>query len=918
MHEETEAETRRTRVDVQLARAGWTKASRRVIDEFFLAGDIAVRAEGDLPERRGFADSALLIPDGRPVGVVEVKRFSRDPLEGETQASGYADRVKRRYGIDPFIFLTNGDQIWFWHRSLYPPRQVSGFFTPEDLERLAFIDRFNEPPSQGLVNNSIVDRGYQIEAVKTVAERIELGYRKFLLVLATGTGKTRVAIAAVDLLRQQNWVQRVLFLADRRELVKQARGAFKEHLPDEHRAWIDSGEIDDAASIHLATYPGMMGLYKRLSPGYYDLIVCDESHRSVYNRYRGILEHFDAIHLGLTATPVDFIDRNTFALFDCESGLPTIEYGYDEAVRERYLLPYRPVHVARTGFQVDGMARGELPDEVRQQVQAQGIDPDEFSFDGSDLEKTVSNTGTNESIVREFIEHSIKDKTGTIPAKSIIFAISHRHALALYKAFNRLYPHLQRRGCARVIDSQMERADTLLDDFKHKDMPRVAISVDMLDTGIDVPAIRNLVFAKPVFSKVKFWQMIGRGTRKWTDPDTGAEKADFLIIDHWDSFEYFQINKDGREPAVSVPLPTRLFRLRLQKLEILLGRGLAAEAEATRGKLVEMIQAIPLDTIEVTPFADEIRKLIEQPNAWSAADQNLVQQLSQQIAPLLRYADVGPWAELQFENLTEQLALAHLRADEAETVKLQARVVQDLERLPTDLAEVRQHREALTFALTGGFWQHLDYPRIMDLQETFAPLMRHCARRQARGLVQISTTDKVRQRRWLVYGPGGEGTFAETYRRQVEALVKRLAEQNPALRRLRSGDDVDDADLEAIAATLSGPDLFITASRLREAYEQPQASFADFLRHILGQTKLPDREALIVDAFDRWIRQHPGLGATQLLFLRTLRHALIQRAEVTTLERLREPPFSSIGDPEALFEPDDLTELIDLVTELAA
>jgi type I restriction enzyme R subunit len=273
---------------------------------------------------------------------------------------------------------------------------------------------------------------------------------------------------------------------------------------------------------------------------------------------------------------------------------------------------------------------------------------------------------------------------------------------------------------------------------------------------------------------------------------------------------------------------------------------------------------------------------------------------------------------LQFENLTEQLALAHLRADEAQTTTLQARVIEDLRRLPADLPEVRQHRKALIFALSEGFWQHLDYARIMELQDTFAPLMRHRARRQAQGLVQINTPDKVQKRHWLVYGPGGEGTFAETYRRQVEALVKRLAEQNPALQRLRSGGDVDDADLEAIAATLSGPDLFITATKLREAYEQPQASLADFLRHVLGQTKLPDRETLIVEAFDRWIRQHPGLGATQLLFLRTLRHALIQRAEVTTLERLREPPFSSIGDPEVLFEPDDLTELIGLVTELAA
>ena len=277
MRDELESVTRAERVDHQLAKAGWTRASRRVVDEFFLSGDTAVRADSELPPKDWFVDNALLLPDGRPIAIVEVKRRLREALEGECQSADYAGRCMRKYGIDPSIFLTNGDEIWFWHRSLYPPRPVSGFFAQDDLDRLAFIDRFHEAPSSAVVNSRIVDRAYQIEAVKTVAERIELGYRRFLLVLATGTGKTRVAIALVDLLRRQKWIQRVLFLADRRELVKQAVGAFKEHLPDAPRCWIEGGVIDEGATIHAATYPGMMGLYRQLSPGYYDLIVCDES-----------------------------------------------------------------------------------------------------------------------------------------------------------------------------------------------------------------------------------------------------------------------------------------------------------------------------------------------------------------------------------------------------------------------------------------------------------------------------------------------------------------------------------------------------------------------------------------------------------------------------------------------------------------
>src|SRR5439155_13184278 len=276
-----------------------------------------------------------------------------------------------------------------------------------------------------------------------------------------------------------------------------------------------------------------MTIYQQLSPGYYDLIIADESHRSIYGNesYGGIFDRFDAMLLGLTATPTDFLDHNTFQLFECADDSPTFFYGYDEAVRDKYLVPYRPVHVARTTFQIEGLKPGELPEEVKRQLASQGIEPEQYSFEGSELERRVTITGTNDAIVREFVDHAIKDAVGTLPAKTIIFAVSHKHALELYKSFNRLYPDLQRQGLAKVIDSQMERAEKTLDDFKNKDFPRVAISVDMLDTGIDVPSLRNLVFAKPIFSKVKFWQMLGRGTRTWTDPVSGQKKADFLVID---------------------------------------------------------------------------------------------------------------------------------------------------------------------------------------------------------------------------------------------------------------------------------------------------------------------------------------------------------------------------------------------------
>ena len=917
---ENEQITRKQRIDHQLARAGWGKGSFALVEEFLIQDGELRDPQTPYVAGNEFVDYSLPDATRRPLAIVEAKKSSRDALEGERQAADYADRIKKIHGVDPFIFLANGDEIWFWHRNLYPPRKVSGFFNQDDLLRIAHLDRFGQPLTGAMPLSSIIDRAYQIEAVKTIAEKIEAARRRFLMVLATGTGKTRVAVALVELLMRQERIQRVLFLADRRELVKQAIGAFKEHLPGAPRCWIEGGTIDKDAQIHFATYPGMMSLYRRLSPGYYDLIIADESHRSIYEKksYGGIFDYFDSLLLGLTATPTDFIDRNTFDLFECLDESPTYYYGYDEAVRDKCLVPYRPVHVARTSFQIEGLKPGELPEDVKQQVQAQGVNPDQFSFEGSDLEKKVTNTGTNDAIVREFMENCIKDATGTLPAKSIIFAISHKHALEIYKSFNLLYPDLQRRGLAKVIDSRMERAEKTLDDFKNKDHPRVAISVDMLDTGIDVPAIRNLVFAKPIFSKVKFWQMIGRGTRKWTDPLSGQEKTDFLIIDHWDNFDYFQVNKDGRAGAVTEPLPSRLFRLRLEKLQILAGRVDVESVAYTVRQFRDQMTALPLENINVAPHADEIRTFVGSDEPWHNLADNRIAHLSHTIAPLLRFAETGSYPELQFENYTEQLALAYLKADTDEVGRLRESIVENLVLLPTNIPETRPHLEMLAAVQTEAYWQNLSCPRIMELQAIFAPLMRFRNRRQPGTIVRLSLPDKIQHRHWIIFGPAGEGTFAETYRAQVEARVRELAGENPALQRLQRGEKLDPDEITSLAALLSGPDLFVTEERLREAYHQPHASLAEFLNHILQVALFPSREKIVSQAFEAWVQAHPQLTATQLMFVRTLRKAVLQKAEVSTIESLKQPPFSAIGDPESLFQKPVLNELFDLIDAMAA
>ena len=513
----TEEETRQRRIDAQLGQAGWGLDERSVVQEFALGlREDGSDAHGDT---RGFVDYVLAGVHGRPLAVVKAKRTSRDPLAGKRQAANYADRIASKFGVDPFVFLANGREVLFWDRDRYPPRPVSGFFTREDLERLLHQRRYATALARVELNPAIAGRPYQSEAIRRLTEAIDAARRSFLLVMATGTGKTRTAISLMDALFRARRAQRVLFLADRRALVRQAMTAIREHLPHESLGRVEGGDVPSGARIHVATYPSMMRSYSSLSPGYYDLIVADESHRSIYNRYKSLFDHFDALQLGLTATPTDFIDHNTFDLFGCEDGVPTFNYSYEQAVAEGYLVPYRVLN-ARTSFQIGGIHGETLPAGLQRQLREQGIDLEDLDFEGTDIERTVTNVGTTDALVRELLRICRKDALG-LPAKSIVFAISHDHAKRLYQSFNKLFPDFQRRGLAEIIDSHMERAEEPLDDFKFKDMPRIAIAVDMLDTGIDVPAIRSLMFAKPVFSRVKFWQMIGRGTRLYEDPRTG-------------------------------------------------------------------------------------------------------------------------------------------------------------------------------------------------------------------------------------------------------------------------------------------------------------------------------------------------------------------------------------------------------------
>ncbi|WP_312438513.1 DEAD/DEAH box helicase family protein [Janthinobacterium sp.] len=898
-----ETQTRIELIDSQLARAGWSRNRRNLVNEFLLQTAEPTADYGG----EQFADYVLLGSDGKPIAVVEAKRSSRDEIAGKRQAADYADVIKTKFGTDPFVFLTNGKEIQFWDRERYAPRKVSGFYTRDDLERLRHQRQFAEPLGGVSINAEIAGRDYQNEAIRRVTEGVDAAKRKFLLVMATGTGKTRTTIALVDTLLRSKRVQRVLFLADRRELVRQAMSEFKSHLHNESVARIESGETS-GARIQFSTYPSMMQVYSRLSVGYYDLIVADESHRSIYQRYKAVFDHFDAIQLGLTATPTDYIDHNTFELFDCGDGAPSYYYSYEQAIADQNLVNYRVLD-AQTNFQLQGIQGEALPEPLKQMARDQGVDLDELNFDGSDIEKGIINQGTNDAMVREFMDKSRKDVRG-LPRKSIIFAVSHAHAKRLYEGFNRLYPELQRQGMAEIIDSHMERADATLDDFKYRAMPRVAISVDMLDTGVDVPAIQNLVFAKPVFSKVKFWQMIGRGTRLYTDIATGEIKKDFLIIDHWKNFAYFKLKPDGEVDHPSEPLPVRLFRLRLEKWQLL-----EVQQQGTQTAIADlqaMLKALPRHSINVRPHWDELDALAAQ---WPAPSPSTIEHLSQTIAPLMRLAQLAGLDELQFRIWCERLSVAWLKGDSGEQAKVRERIHEAINSLAENIPQVQRVAEQRAWVQSTGFWQHLDIARLTTLQTVFAPLMRYRTTAPSH-TVEINLPDSITQRSWIIYGPTGEGAFAESYREQVEALVRRLADQLPELAKLKQGEHLGDQELERISDTLNQADLFVTEDTLRKAFEVPAASLADFLRHILCEgAHLPNREQRINAAFDAFIAAHGYLRANQLNFLRAVKAAVVRHGRITRAA-LSEPPLSRVGRVETLFPPQDIDELINLTNQL--
>ena len=743
MEDLSEFSTRKIYIDAMLLGMDWELEG----PDSDVSQEYEVEGMAGVPGQKGYADYVLWGRDGKPLAVVEAKKACKDPNTGRTQAKLYADCLELRFGQRPVMFTTNGFDTFFWDDKGGPQRKVSRIFSKTDLERIIERRTSRLPLESITISNAITDRYYQQAAIRSVCEEISRGVRKHLLVMATGTGKTRTAASLVDVLSRGHHITNVLFLADRTALVSQAKDDFKTYLPNMSLCNLCANKDDASARIVFSTYPTIMNAIDRekskdggilFSPAHFDLIVIDESHRSIFKKYRAIFEYFDAILLGLTATPKTEVARNTYEFFELENGVPTYAYDYDTAVHQDHVLvPYYNYEVT-TKFLSEGITYEELSDEDKERYE------DDFTEDGAmpdsipsqALNDFVFNQKTVDLVLQDLMERGIMVNGGERIGKTIIFAQNKRHAEFILERFNKLYPQYHGTWASRVVCDD-SYAQTVIDNFKEAEKtPYIVVSVDMMDTGIDVPACVNLVFFKKVRSKTKFWQMIGRGTRlcpelTCTDLIEREEytgKKRFLIFDYCGNFEYFRQVKHTTEGEVPISLSENIFRKCVRLVAAFQDASKFDGAyQPWRRELTELCQGriagLNTDLFHVRLALKHVEKF-KKPEAFICLSELDQQELTEHIAPLVHFDEADAMA-LRFDNFIYGFILNVL--DESPLVKRDmarlvttARLLEKKSSIPQVAAKLPLLRQISAPEL----WKDIDICKLEDIRRELRALIR--------------------------------------------------------------------------------------------------------------------------------------------------------------------------------------------------
>ena len=922
-HDYHEADTRRYLLDILLEEVGWNINHPDCIE---------YEVEG-MPNSagKGYVDYVLWGDDGKPLGLVEAKRTSSSPTEGKQQAKLYADCLEKKFNRRPVIFYSNGYNHWIWDDVTYPPREIQGFLQKEELERIIFRRSNRKSLDLIIPDKNIAGRSYQLEALKRITETFDQKKaRKALLVMATGTGKTRTAISLVDLLMRANWAKRTLFLADRNALLTQAFRNFKTHLPNVTPVnLIEDKKAKDktasSANVILSTYPTMFNRINNqedaefyISPGYFDLVIVDEAHRGIYKKYQALFEYFDSLLVGLTATPRSEVHRDTYRIFDLEAGVPTFAYELQDAIEDGYLVPSLGISVPFK-FLRQGVKYSQLTDAEKEEYEEKFRDeetgelPDEVN--AAAINKWLFNEDTVDQALRLLMEKGLKVEGGDRLGKTIIFARNHAHAEFIVQRFDFNYPHY-RGKFAQVIDSHNNYAQSLLDEFSEPQKePTIAVSVDMLDTGVDIPEVVNLVFFKPVYSRVKFNQMIGRGTR--LSPDlfgVGQDKEKFLIFDLCSNFDFFNQAIAESDPKPAESISAKLVKARLKVSQVILDRDRDPEANAAENLklrdclLDDLHQHVA--TMEQKNFL--VRRHLKQVEEFSQRDRwnELSEADTDSIAESLAHLPNGLPKEdelaKRFDLLCLKLQLSILKGTK-DFVNLRDKLRDLLDRLEEKqtIPMVKAQLPLIEAVQDESWWSDVTPMMVESVRVKIRDLVKFIDRKE-QNIVYTDFKDELGDVEEVDVPVEQTGFSPNQYRKKVESFI-REHEDHIAIYKLKRNVALTDGDLEQLQEMLFSAEEVESRDRFEQVYGKDM-SLKLFIRKIVGL----DRNAAKA-AFAKYL-EAGNFSANQIRFIENIIDYLTQNG-VMNPGLLYESPFTDIHSNglDGVFNDDEADEIVGLV-----